>query len=133
MEVLAGAEGFTPVTNVEMYHLLKHRLLQTAKKGPGRLNIPAQQKEIEQRIYYYLRRKVRHYRRETFARLWDFFSIENGFTSSERLQIANDVPQSLPVLYGIIPNIEDRFSAARIAEIQAFLQGVLADGYADDA
>ncbi|TNJ29975.1 RNA polymerase Rpb4 [Giardia muris] len=124
MQVL-NASVPTPVTNIEVFHILRHRYLRTTKRGADQLHLSRQQLTIEQQLHHYLKPHVKHITKEAFEKVWRFFDPTNGFTGIERLQIINDVPQSLPELLLVLPDLYTRFSEEQIVQIHEHLDLLL--------
>lgn len=120
---IINQEHPTLVTNIEVYHMLRHRYYRQATGTAGE-GLFKKQLAMELQMHHYLKPKVKHITKEMFIQLWNYLGSDNHFTDLHRFQILNDIPQSPAELSAILQD-SDYFTEERVEDAFAFLSQFL--------
>lgn len=123
MQIL-NREAPTLVTNIEVYHMLRHRYYRQAI-GKTDISLSKKQLAMELQLHHYLKPKVKHITREMFMSLWNYLSTENHFTDIQRFQILNEIPQTPAELSAVLQGSPHCFTEEEIEEAFSFLSQFL--------
>lgn len=120
---IINQEHPTLVTNIEVYHMLRHRYYRQAT-GNAEGCLFKKQLAMELQMHHYLKPKVKHITKEMFIQLWNYLGPDNNFTDLHRFQILNDIPQTPAELSAVLQD-SDYFTEERIEEVFSFLSQFL--------